>query len=48
VILTAKMRYDVGPAGEGHLAAVNGSSHLRAVIDMLDAMAVLKAESGRP
>jgi beta-N-acetylhexosaminidase len=45
-VLTAKLRYGVGPVGDADLSEVNGASHLRAVIDLLDAVAERKAEEG--
>jgi beta-N-acetylhexosaminidase len=47
-VLAAKLRYAVGPVGDTDLTAVNGASHLRAVIDMLTAVADRKAEEGLP
>jgi beta-N-acetylhexosaminidase len=47
-ILTAKVRAGVGAVGEADLAPINGASHLRAVIDLLDAVATRKAEEGKP
>ncbi|MGH2617768.1 MAG: beta-N-acetylhexosaminidase [Thermomicrobiales bacterium] len=47
-ILSAKIRYDVGPVGDADLAAVNGSSHLQAVVDLLEVVAMRKAEEGQP
>ena len=47
-ILTAKLRHDVGPVGDADLAAVNGASHLRTVVALLDTVAARKAEEGQP
>jgi beta-N-acetylhexosaminidase len=47
-VLTAKLRYAVGPVGDADLSMVNGASHLRAVIDILAAVADRKAEEGQP
>lgn len=47
-VLAAKLRNDVGPVGDADLSEVNGASHLRAVINVLDAVAERKAEEGAP
>jgi beta-glucosidase-like glycosyl hydrolase len=47
-VLTAKTRYAVRPVGEVALASVNGASHLRAVIELLAAVAATSAATGKP
>ena len=46
-ILTAKIRYEVGPVDPDKLDAVNGAAQLGTIVDLLDFVATRKAADGK-